>query len=47
MKVLLVDDDDSLRSVVAKELDQRGCDVRQCSSGDEAFYVWQRLGPGN
>lgn len=45
MKILLVDDDDGLRSMVAKELEQRGCDVRQCSSGDEAFYVWQRLGP--
>src|ERR1700722_16440427 len=44
MKVLLVDDDDGLRSMVAKELEQRGCDVRQCSSGDEAFYVWQRSG---
>jgi DNA-binding NtrC family response regulator len=45
MKILLVDDDDALRSLVAKELAQRGCDVRQCSSGDEAFYVWQRFGP--
>jgi CheY-like chemotaxis protein len=45
MKILLVDDDDGLRSLVAKELEQRGCDVCQCSSGDEAFYVWQRLGP--
>jgi DNA-binding NtrC family response regulator len=45
MKILLVDDDDGLRALVAKELEQRGCDVRQCSSGDEAFYVWKRLGP--
>jgi DNA-binding NtrC family response regulator len=44
LKVLLVDDDDGLRSSLAKELEQRGCDVRQCSSGDEAFYVWQRSG---
>jgi DNA-binding NtrC family response regulator len=45
MKILLVDDDEALRSHVANELENRGCDVRQCSSGDEAFYVWQRLGP--
>jgi DNA-binding NtrC family response regulator len=45
LKILLVDDDDGLRSLVAKELELRGCDVRQCSSGDEAFYVWQRFGP--
>jgi CheY-like chemotaxis protein len=34
-----------LRSLVAKELENRGCDVRQCSGGDEAFYVWQRSVP--
>jgi DNA-binding NtrC family response regulator len=45
MKILLVDDDDALRSSLTKELEQRGCDVRQCSSGDEAFYVWRRSGP--
>jgi CheY-like chemotaxis protein len=45
MKILLVDDDDALLSVLAKELENRGCDVHQSSSGDEAFHVWQRLGP--
>jgi DNA-binding NtrC family response regulator len=45
MKILLVDDDEALRSHVANELENRGCDVRQCSSGDEAFYVWRRSGP--
>lgn len=45
MKILIVDDDDALRSLLAKELEQRGCDVHQSSSGDEAFYVWQRIGP--
>jgi DNA-binding NtrC family response regulator len=45
MMILLVDDDDGLRSMVASELELRGCDVRQCSSGDEAFYVWQRSTP--
>jgi DNA-binding NtrC family response regulator len=45
MKILIVGDDDGLRSLLAKELEQRGCDVHQLSSGDEAFYVWQQLGP--
>ena len=45
MKILVVDDDDGLRALVASELENRGCDVRQCSSGDEAFYVWRRSGP--
>jgi len=45
MKILLVDDDDALLSLLAKELENRGCDVHQSSSGDEAFHVWQRLGP--
>ena len=42
---MLVDDDDALLSFLAKELENRGCDVRQSFSGDEAFHVWQRLGP--
>ena len=45
MKILLVDDDDALLSLLAKELENRGCDIHQSSSGDEAFNVWQRLGP--
>lgn len=45
MKILLVDDDDSLLSFLAKERGNRGCDVHQSASGDEAFHVWQRLGP--
>jgi CheY-like chemotaxis protein len=45
MRILLVDDDDALLSFLAKELENRGCDVHQSSSGDEAFHVWQRLGP--
>ena len=40
-----VDGDDALRSLLAKELEERGCDVLQSCSGDEAFYVWQQLGP--
>src|SRR5580692_1929756 len=45
MRILLVDDDDALMSFIAKEMENRGCDVHQSSSGDEAFRVWQRLGP--
>jgi CheY-like chemotaxis protein len=45
MKILIVEDDDALMSFLAKELENRGCDVHQSSSGDEAFHVWQRLGP--
>jgi CheY-like chemotaxis protein len=45
MKILLTDDDDALLWFLAKELENRGCDVHQSSSGDEAFHVWQRLGP--
>jgi DNA-binding NtrC family response regulator len=45
MRILVVDDDDTLLSSLAKELKNRGCDVHQSSSGDEAFHVWQRLGP--
>jgi CheY-like chemotaxis protein len=41
VKILIVDDDDVLRSVLAKVLEERGCVVHQCSSGDEAFHVWQ------
>ena len=45
MRILLADDDDSLLSFLAKELENRGCDVHQSSNGDEAFHVWQRLDP--
>jgi DNA-binding NtrC family response regulator len=45
LKILLVDDDDGLRAHLAKELEQRGCDARQCSSGDAALYIWKRSGP--
>jgi CheY-like chemotaxis protein len=45
MRILLVDDDDALLSFLAKELENRGCDIHQSSSGDEAFDVWRRLGP--
>jgi hypothetical protein len=45
MKLLIVDGDDALRSLLAKELKERGIETRQSCNGDEAFYVWQQLGP--
>lgn len=45
MKILIVGDDDGFHPLLARELEHRGCDVRQLSSGDEAFDVWQQLGP--
>ena len=45
MKLLIVDGDDALRSLLAKELEERGIETRQSCNGDEAFYVWQQLGP--
>jgi DNA-binding response OmpR family regulator len=37
MKVLAVEDDDVLPGILTKEWEQRGCEVHQSSSGDEAF----------
>jgi CheY-like chemotaxis protein len=45
MKLLIVDGDDALRSLLAKELEERGIETHQSCSGDEAFQVWQQLGP--
>jgi two-component system, cell cycle sensor histidine kinase and response regulator CckA len=45
MKILIVEDDDALRSLLAKQLEERGYDIRQSFRGDEAFYIWQHEGP--
>lgn len=45
MKILIVDGDDALRSLLANELEERGIDTRQSCSGDDAFHVWQQSGP--
>lgn len=45
MKILIVEDDDALRSFLAKQLEERGYDTRQSFRGDEAFYIWQHEGP--
>jgi CheY-like chemotaxis protein len=42
MKILLVDDDDALLSFLAKDLENRRCEVHRSSSGDDALHVWQR-----
>ena len=39
IKILIVDDDDPLRTRLAKHLEPRGVDVQQAQSGDEAFYL--------
>ena len=45
MKILIVEDDEALRSLLVKELEERGYDTRQSFRGDEAFYIWQHEGP--
>ena len=45
MRLLIVDGDDAVRSLLAKELEERGIETRQSCSGDEALDVWQQLGP--
>jgi DNA-binding NtrC family response regulator len=45
MKILIVDDDDVLRSHLAKELEARAFEVLQAQSGDEGLHVYQKNGP--
>ena len=45
MKILLVDDDEGMRSHLAKELEARAFEVLQAQSGDEGLYVYQKNGP--
>lgn len=45
MKILLVDDDDVLRSFLAKEVEARGCEVLQTDFGDGGLYLYQKNGP--
>ena len=40
--VMVVDDDDDLREVVALDFAQKGYDVRTAASGDEAFRMAQQ-----
>lgn len=42
--LLVVDDDDTLRTVLARELRRRGFDVYSAGSGSEAVETYRRLG---
>ena len=45
MKILLVDDDDVLRSHLAKELEARGYEVVQTHFGDGGLHLYKKSGP--
>ena len=42
MKLLLVDDEDSLRSLVKHELEERGYDVTEAESGEAAIEICEK-----
>jgi DNA-binding response OmpR family regulator len=42
MKILLVDDDDGLRSLIAKELESRGYEVVQTHFGDGGLHLFTK-----
>jgi CheY-like chemotaxis protein len=44
MKILIVDDDDGLRSFLAKELEAHGCEVLQTHSGDGGLNLYKEEG---
>ena len=43
-RILLVDDDDGLRRVLAQALTQQGFDVQEASNGNEALACYDRQG---
>lgn len=45
MRVLLVDDDDTLLSFLARELEARGFEVEQTHSGDGGLQLYKKDGP--
>jgi DNA-binding NtrC family response regulator len=45
VRILIVDDDDGLRSWLAKELEARAFEVLQAQSGDEGLHIYQKDGP--
>jgi DNA-binding NtrC family response regulator len=45
MKILIVDDEDALRGLLAKELEARGYEVLQTPSGDEGLDIYKKNGP--
>src|ERR1700693_3448059 len=45
MKILIVDDDDGLRSFLAKELEARGYEAVPTHFGDGGLHLYQKNGP--
>ena len=45
MKILIVDDDDGLRSLLARELGARGYEAVQTHFGDGGLHLYQKEGP--
>jgi CheY-like chemotaxis protein len=45
MKILIVEDLDGSRSLLAKELESRGFEVLRACSGDGGWYLLQKHGP--
>jgi two-component system cell cycle sensor histidine kinase/response regulator CckA len=45
MKILVIDDDDALRSFLARELEARDYEVAQTHFGDGGLHLYQKSGP--
>ena len=45
MDLLLVEDDDSMRTALARSLERRGLHVRTCADGPSALAAWQAQPP--
>jgi len=45
VKILIVDDDDSLRSVLAREVEARGFEAVQSHFGDGGVHLYEKSGP--
>ena len=45
MKILLIEDDDTLRTTLARALVRRGFAVQECADGSQALQVWQHVLP--
>ncbi len=45
MKILLIEDDDTLRTTLARALVRRGFVVQECADGSQALQVWHHVLP--
>ena len=45
MKILLIEDDDTLRTTLARALVRRGFAVQECADGSQALQVWHHVLP--